>query len=95
MKLNQDSLCIAGIPETVQNLMKININMFINLCSILTIMRVDDCVEVMNLGLADVSYMSIFNDFDENVTYDKDMFHSRITDYSSMLTINATTADNH
>ena len=25
----------------------------------------DDCDEIMTLGLADVSHMSIFNDFDE------------------------------
>ena len=55
----------------------------------------DDCDEIMNLGLADVSYMSIFNDFDETVTHDRDMFHGRIIDYISMITIDSTTADNH
>ena len=36
--------------------------------------------------------MSIFNDFDEN---DRDMFHSRIIDDFSMITLDSTTADNH
>ena len=55
----------------------------------------DDCDENMNLGLADVLYMSIFNDFDRTVTYDKDMFHGRIIDDFSMVTIDSTTTDNH
>ena len=39
--------------------------------------HMDNCDEIMTLGLADVSYMSIFNDF-QTVTYGKDMFHGRI-----------------
>ena len=55
----------------------------------------DDCNEIMNLGLEDVSYMSIFNDLVETATYDRDMFHGRIIDDFSMITIDPTTADNH
>ena len=36
--------------------------------------------KTVNLGLVDVSYMSIFKDFDETATFGKDMFHGRITD---------------
>ena len=50
----------------------------------------------MNLGLADVSYMSIFNDFDKAVTYDRDMIHDRkIADFFSMLIIDSTIAHKH
>ena len=55
----------------------------------------DVCDESISHGLADVSYMSIFNDFDESVTYGKDMLHGRILDGFSMVTIDSTTADNH
>ena len=54
--------------------------------------HVDDCDEIVNLGLAD---MSVFNVFDETVTYDKSIFHGRIIDDFSVLTIDSTTADNH
>ena len=39
--------------------------------------------------------MSVFNDFDETVTYGKDMFYGRIIDNFSMVTIDSTTADDH
>ena len=52
----------------------------------------DDCNEIMTLGLADVSYMSIFNDFDET---DRNVFHGRIIDDFSMIKVDSTTADNH
>ena len=52
----------------------------------------DDCNGIMTLGLAFVSYMSIFNDFDET---DRDMFHSRIIDDISMNTVDSMTANNH
>ena len=42
-----------------------------------------------------MSYMSIFNEFNETVIYDKDMFHCRITDDFSMLATDSITADNH
>ena len=37
----------------------------------------DDCDEIMTLGLADVSHMSVFNDLDET---DRDEFHGKIID---------------
>ena len=43
----------------------------------------DNCDEIMTLGLADVSHISIFNDFDET---DRDEFHGRIIDQFSMIT---------
>ena len=54
----------------------------------------DDCDCIMALGLAGVSSMSILNDFNETVTYGKDMFHFRIAHNFSILTIDSTTADN-
>ena len=55
----------------------------------------DDCNEIMIIGWGDVSYMSMFGDFEETVTNDRDMFHSRIIDDISMITVYSTTADNH
>ena len=55
----------------------------------------DDYDEIITLGLQDVSYMSIFNDLDETVTCGNDMFHGRIIDNFSMVTIDSTTADIH
>ena len=55
----------------------------------------DDCSEIMTLGLENMSYTSIFNDFDETVTYDKDMFHGGIIDEFTIITVDSTTADNH
>ena len=52
----------------------------------------DDCDEIMTLGLADVSHMSIFNDFDKT---DRDEFHNRIIDQFSMITVDSNPADNH
>ena len=40
----------------------------------------EDCNEIMTLTLADMSHMSILNDFDETVTYDRDILHGRIID---------------
>ena len=47
---------------------------------------------IMNLGLEDVSYMSIFNDFDET---ERDMFHARVIDDFSIITADSTTAETH
>ena len=55
----------------------------------------DDRDEIMTLRLADVSYMSICNGFNETVMYGKDMFHGRIIDNFSMVIIDSTMADNH
>ena len=52
----------------------------------------DDYDEIMTLGSADVSQMSIFNVFDET---DRNKFHGRITDKFSVITVDSTTADNH
>ena len=54
--------------------------------------HIDGCDEIISLGLADVSHMSIFNEFDE---IDRDEFHSRIIDQFSMITVDSTPADNH
>ena len=55
----------------------------------------NDCDDIMTFGLIDVSYMSFFNNFDETVTYGKDMFHGWIIDDFSMVTIHSILADNH
>ena len=55
----------------------------------------DNCDEIITLGLASMSYMSFCNDLDEAVTYDKDMIYGRIIDDFSMVKIDPTTADNH
>ena len=47
----------------------------------------DDCDEIMSLGLADVSQMSIFNDRNE--------FHGRIIYQFSMITVDSAPADNN
>ena len=52
----------------------------------------NDCNEIMTLGLADVSYMAIFNDFDKT---DREVFHGRIIDDFSMLKIDSTTPNKH
>ena len=54
--------------------------------------HVDDCDEIMSLGLADMSHMSIFNDFDET---DKDEYHGRIIDQFTMITVDSAPADKH
>ena len=46
----------------------------------------------MTRGLADVSHMSISNDFDET---DKDEYHGRIIDQFTMITVDSAPADNH
>ena len=52
----------------------------------------DDCNRIMTFELVDVSYVSVFNDFDE---YDRDIFHGRIIDDFSMNTVDSALADNH
>ena len=52
----------------------------------------DDCDEIMTLGLADVSHISIFNDFDET---DREECHGRIIDQFTMITVDFTPADKH
>ena len=52
----------------------------------------DDCDEIMTLGMADVSHMSMFIDFDET---DKDEYYSRIIDQFTMITVDSAPADNH
>ena len=52
----------------------------------------DDSDEIVTLGLADVSHMSIFNDFDET---DQDEYHGRIIDQFTMITVDSAPADNH
>ena len=54
--------------------------------------HMDNCDEIMTHGLADVSHMSVFNDFDET---DINEFHGRIIDQFSMITVNSAPADNH
>ena len=70
------------------------VSIFINPSNVHVITQL---MTVMKLWTLHVSYtcMSIFNDFDEIVTYCKDMFHGRIMNDFSVLIIDSTTADNH
>ena len=52
----------------------------------------DDCDEIMTLGLAGVLHISIFNDFDET---DREECHCRIIYQFTMITVDSTPADNH
>ena len=54
--------------------------------------HMDDCDEIMTLGLAGVPHMSIFNDFDET---DRNEFHGRIIYQFSIIMVDPATADNH
>ena len=50
------------------------------------------CDGIMSLGLADMSHMSIFNDFDET----DDDYHGRIImDKFTKITVDSAPADNH
>ena len=49
-------------------------------------------MKFMTLGLADVSHMSIFNDFDET---DRNEFHGRIIDQFSTITVDSVPPDHH
>ena len=54
--------------------------------------HIDDCDEIMSLGLADMSHISIFNDFDET----DDEYHGGIImDQFTMITVDSAPADNH
>ena len=91
----QDSLCVAGNPSNCPNSDKNEHEYEYQSLRCSYNYHDDDCEEIRNLGLADASYMSIFYDFDETVTYGKDMFYGRIIDNFSMLTTDSTTADTH
>ena len=54
--------------------------------------HMDDCGEIVTLGFADMSHMSIFNAFDET---DRNEFHGTIADQFSMITVDFVPADNH
>ena len=54
--------------------------------------HMEECDEIMTFGLASVSHMLIFNDFDET---DRNEFHGRIIDQCSMITVDSAPADNH
>ena len=88
-------MCIAGNPSNCLNSEEDEYEYVFQSLKFSYNCHVDDCDEIMTIGLADVSYLSIFNDFDETVTYSKDMFHGWIIDYFSVVTIDSTKADNH
>ena len=88
-------MCIAGNPPNCSNS---DGDEYEYLCQSLKYSynyHMDDCNGKMTLGLAVVSYMSIFNDFNKPVTYGRDIFHGRIMDDFSMITVDSTTAENH
>ena len=87
-----DSLCIAGNPTSCSNPDRNECGDLYQSLKYSYNYHMDDCDEIMTLGLADVSHMSIFNDFDET---DRNEFHGRIIDQFSMITVDSAPADNH
>ena len=87
-------MCIARNPSKCPNTDE-NEDEYVYQSLLCSYNCVEDCDEISNLGLADVSYMSGFKYVDEIVTYGKYIFHDRIIDDFSMLTIDSITADNY
>ena len=72
------SFCIAGNPSNCPNSDEDEYEYVFQSLKFSCNYHMDDCNEMITLGMADVSCMSIFNNFDETVTYGKHMFHGRI-----------------
>ena len=70
-------MCIAGYPSNCPNSDRNECGDLYHSLKHSYNYHMDDCDEIVTLGLADVSHMSIFNDFDET---DRDKFHGRIID---------------
>ena len=85
-------MCIAGYPTTCPNSDRNDCEDLYHSLRYSYNYHMDDCDEIVTLGLADVSHMSIFNDFDES---DKDELHGRIIDQFTMITVDSAPADNH
>ena len=85
-------MCIAGYPTNCPNSDRNDCEDLYHSSRCSYNHHIDNCDEIMSLGLADVSHMSIFNYFDET---DKDEYHGRIIDQFTMITVDSAPADNH
>ena len=85
-------MCIAGYPSNCPKSDRNGCEGLYHSLKYLYNYHIDDCDEIMTLGLADVPYMSIFNDFDET---DRDEFHGRIIDQFTIITVDSAPTDNH
>ena len=85
-------MCIAGYPTHFPNSDRNECEDLYHSLKHSYNYHMDDCDEIMTLGLADVSDMSVFYDFDET---DRDEFHGRIIDQFSIITVDSAPADNH
>ena len=85
-------MCIAGYPTNCPNSDRDDCDDLYHPLRYSYNYHMDDCDEIMTLGLADMSHMSIFNDFDET---DKEECHGRILDQFTMITVDSAPADNH
>ena len=85
-------MCIAGYPTNCPNSDRDDCEDLYHSLRYSYNQHIDDCDGIMSLGLADMSHMFIFNDFDE--TYDD--YHGRIImDKFPMITVDSAPADNH
>ena len=84
-------MCIAGYPTNCPNYGRNEGEDLYHSLKHSYNYHMDDCDEIVTLRLADVSHMSIFNDFDES---DRNEFHGRIIEQFSMITVDSAPADN-
>ena len=85
-------MCIAGYPTDCPNSNRNDCEDLYHSLRYSYSYHMDDCDEIMTLGLAGVSHMPIFNDFDET---DREECHGRIMNQFTMITVDSTPADNH
>ena len=85
-------MCIAGYPSNSPNSDRNDCEDLYHSLKYSYNYYIDACDEIMTLGLADVSHMSIFNDFDET---DRDEFHGRIIEQFTMITVYYAPANIH
>ena len=88
-------MCIAGNPSTCPDSDEDEYECFHQTLKFSYNSHIDDCDEIMTLGLAVASYLPVTNDFDETVMCGTYMFHGRIIDDFSILKIDSTTAYIH
>ena len=85
-------MCVAGYPTNCPNYDRNECEDLYHSLKYSYNYHMDDYHEIMTLGLAGVSHMSILNDFDET---DRDEFHGRIIDQFSIITVDSAPGDNH
>ena len=85
-------MCIAGYPTKCPNSDRNDCEDLYYSLRYSYNQNIDGCDEIMSLGLADMSHMSIFNDFDET---DDDYHGGIIMDKFPMITVDSAPAYNH